>query len=194
MRSIPTLTTPRLTIRPFVMDDLLTIHAILDRCFGDGSKIDDPAALAERREWLQWQILNYDGLARLYQPPYGDRAIVHTDSNALIGAVGLVPCLGEFGQMPYFGGQPNAPRIAEVGLFWAVDPAQQGHGYATEAARALIDFMFTQEKLHHIIATTEYDNTASQAVMRKLGMRLEHNPFPDPPYMQVVAVSENPNL
>lgn len=192
MRSFPTLTTSRLTVRPFVMADLHAIHAVLDRCFGDGSKINDATALAERREWLQWAVLNYDALARLFQPPYGDRAIVLSDSGELIGSVGVVPYIFEMGQMPSFGSRVNPLRTAEVGLFWAVDPAHQGHGYASEAGHAVIDYLFTHERLDHIIATTEYDNLASQGVMRKLGMRLERNPYPEPFYLQVVGILENP--
>lgn len=38
---------------------------------------------------------------------------------------------------------------------------------------------------------TEYDNLASQAVMRKLGMRLERNPLLEPRWLQVVGILEN---
>ncbi len=42
-----------------------------------------------------------------------------------------------------------------------------------------------------MIATTEFNNVASQAVMRKLGMRLERNEYNQPPWLQVVGVLEN---
>ncbi len=191
MREIPNLETQRLLIRPFEMDDLHAIHAVLDRSFGDGSHANDPIAIEQRRAWLQWAAINPHELANLSQPPYGDRAIVLKATGELIGGVGLVPCLDSFEQLPSFGGRPNAPRTAEIGLFWAVDPAHQGKGYATEAARALIDFVFREEKLKRIVATTEYNNFASQAVMTKLGMRLERNPYPEPPWLQVVGILEN---
>ena len=191
MREIPNLETQRLLIRPFEMDDLHAVHAVLERCFGDGSRANDANAIEERHPWLQWASMNPHELAKLSQPPYGDRAIVLKATGALIGAVGLVPCLDAFDQLPSFGGTPNAPRTAEMGLFWAVDPAHQNKGYATEAARLLIDFMFGEEKLKRIVATTEYDNFASQAVMTKLGMRLERNPFPEPPWLQVVGILES---
>ena len=191
MTAIPPLETERLLIRPFVMKDLDAIHRIMDVCFDDGSHVNDAAALAERREWLQWAILNEQQLARMYQPPYGDRAIVLSQTNQVIGGVGLVPCVDVYEQLPGFGGNHNAKATAEVGLFWAVDPALQGQGYATEAARALIDFLFTQRNLKRIIATTEYDNVASQGVMKKLGMRIERNPLPEPPWLQVVGVLDN---
>ena len=42
------------------------------------------------------------------------------------------------------------------------------------------------------MATTEYDNHASQAVMRKLGMTLTRNPHSEPELMQVVGVKYAP--
>jgi RimJ/RimL family protein N-acetyltransferase len=47
-------------------------------------------------------------------------------------------------------------------------------------------------QLRRLIATTEYDNAASQAVMRKLGMRLVHNPNPEPAWFQVVGCLDQP--
>lgn len=188
------LQTQRLSIRPFIIDDLRTIHRILDQTFGDGTLVDDEAALQERRSWLEWQRLNQIWHANLFQPPYGERAIVLKATDAVIGAVGYVPCLDKFEQIPALRVAEQASDYAtpEVGLFWAIDPALQRHGYATEAAQALIDNAFTQWRLRRLIATTEYDNAASQAVMRKLGMRIEHNPLPEPPWLQIVGVLDNP--
>ena len=47
------LETPRLHIRPFVLEDTPAIHRILELCFGDGTQIDDPEALRERESWVQ---------------------------------------------------------------------------------------------------------------------------------------------
>ena len=55
----------------------------------------------------------------------------------------------------------------------------------------MIDDAFTRLRLKRIIATTEYDNHASQVVMHKLGMRLEHNLPPEPHWLQVVEILEN---
>ena len=187
------LETPRLVIRPFMMEDLPVIHRILDLTFGDGSQIEDEAALAERRSWVQWSILNQEWLPKLHQPPYGDRAIMLKATGALIGSVGYVPILDVNEQIPGLraADQPSGYTTPEVGLFWVIDPDHQRQGYATEAAQALIDQAFTQWRLKRIVATTEYDNLASQAVMRKLGMRLERNPLPEPHWLQVVGILEN---
>ncbi len=76
-------------------------------------------------------------------------------------------------------------------MFWATRTAYLRQGYATEAARALVDFAFGTMHLARLIATTDHDNLASQAVMRHLGMSIERNPRPDPPWFQVVGVLRN---
>lgn len=188
------LETPRLIVRAFQPDDLHAIHRILDLTFGDGSKIADEEALAERRSWLEWSRLSAEWFPKMFQPPYGDRAVVLKSSNKVIGAVGLVPCFDVFEQIPGLGrgGPPSANRVTEMGLFWAIDPDHQRQGYTTEAAQALIDFAFQQLCVKRLIATTEYDNAASQGVMRKLGMTLARNPLPNPPWLQVVGILANP--
>lgn len=184
------LETPRLFIRPFVMDDLDAIQRILIDAFGEGPTLD------ERRTWLQWSVLNYDALARLYQPPYGDRAVVLKSEQRLIGSVGLVPVLMPLGKLPYYKALGDTSNdnlhLPEMGLFYGFDSAYRRHGYATEAAQALIDYAFSTLKLKRMVATTEFDNEGSMGVMRKLGMTIERNPTPgDPFYMQVVGILEN---
>jgi RimJ/RimL family protein N-acetyltransferase len=184
----------RLTIRPFIEDDLMPIHALLDRAFNGGALVEDAAALAERRSWLQWSILSQRWFPALHQPAYGERAVVLTTTGELVAAVGLVPLVDVYDQIPElrWSGAALPGATAEVGLFWATDPAHQGRGYATEAARELIDHAFETLRLARILATTEHDNQASQAVMRKLGMRITRNPLPDPHWLQVVGVLNRP--
>ena len=185
--------TQRLIIRPFVLDDLPVIHRILDQTFGNGMHLNDPAALDERRSWLQWSILNQVWLPEQHQPPYGDRAIVLKSTGALIGSAGFVPLLDVYEQIPELCPPTGASgyNTPEVGLFWVIDPNQQRQGYAAEAAQALIDFAFKHLRLKRILATTEYDNVASQGVMRKVGMTIARNPRPEPPWLQIVGVLEN---
>jgi RimJ/RimL family protein N-acetyltransferase len=188
------LETVRLIIRPFAPDDLHVIHRILELTFGDGTKITDEEALSERLSWLDWSRLSAEWLPMMFQPPYGDRAVMLKSTDEVIGAVGLVPCFDVFEQIPGLNrsGSPSTYRVAEMGLFWAIDPEQQRRGYATEAAQAMIDFAFQQLRVKRLIATTEYDNAASISVMRKLGMHIERNPFSEPPWLQVVGVLDHP--
>lgn len=183
------LRTDRLVVRDLAMADLDDVHRMLDVDLGVGDR-----SRAERAEWLQWTVLDYAQRRRSHQPPYGDYAIGLPASQALVGVVGLVPCLEPFGLLPSHSDQSSAYAFAvpEVGLFWAVAATHQGRGYATEAATALVEFGFRDLRLRRIVATTATDNTASIAVMRRLGMRVERNPFASPAHLQVVGVVENP--
>jgi RimJ/RimL family protein N-acetyltransferase len=60
---------------------------------------------------------------------------------------------------------------AEIG--WVVAPEHAGHGYATEAAAALLRICFTGLGLRRVVALCFADNVASWRIMEKLGMRRE---------------------
>ena len=62
-------------------------------------------------------------------------------------------------------------RQGEIGFIF--DPAHQGHGYATEAARALVAHAFEHYGLHRVSGRLEPRNLASARVLEKLGMRRE---------------------
>ncbi len=188
MRSMPVLESERLRIRPFLKIDLDPIHNILVSIGWVNPHLTRTQQRNDREQWLYWNILNHTQFGQLAQPPYGDKAVILKESGKLIGSVGLVPCLDAFGQLPYFGGNENCLHTTEMGLLWLIAPDEQGKGYATEAAQTLIDYAFDALRLHHIIATTEYNNHASQAIMQKLGMIVESNPFSAPSWLQVVGI------
>jgi RimJ/RimL family protein N-acetyltransferase len=62
-------------------------------------------------------------------------------------------------------------RLGEIGFIF--HPDHQGRGFATEAARPLLDFGFGACGLHRIIGRLEARNAASARVLEKLGMRRE---------------------
>jgi RimJ/RimL family protein N-acetyltransferase len=189
--AMPDLLTERLRIRPFRPDDLPAAHRILDLETKMGEY-----SLEQRAEFLRWADLNHRQLAALYQPPYGDRAIVLRDSGELVGSIGVVPMLLPFGLLPVFAQEvyPGQEQLSwpEIGLFWAVSSAHHGRGIATEAGRAVIDYLFSAVRVRRLVSTTEFDNLASQRVMVKLGMSLHRNPHPEPPYLQVAGLRINP--
>jgi len=61
----------------------------------------------------------------------------------------------------------------EGDLGFELSPKHWGQGYATEAARAMLGFGFTQLRLHRIWSWCIADNVASARVLEKLGMQLE---------------------
>jgi RimJ/RimL family protein N-acetyltransferase len=195
--TMKTIETERLTIRRLTMEDLNDCEQILiDAGWVDPNDTPEES-LSKRKTWLEWSVRNYDALANLYQPPYGDLAVTLKGETRLIGSVGIVPGLAPYGQLPYYKalGLAGDERLffPEVGMFWAFLKPHRGKGYATEAAQGLVDFAFSVLKLRRILAWTEYENENSMAVMRRLGMTIEKNPLSDPPWFQVVGILENPD-
>lgn len=195
MLHVPTLETDHLLIRRFTLDDLPAVSEVLDGALAEAAG-SEPLLVAKRQAWLEWNVRSYDQLAQLDQPPYGERAIVLRETGALIGACGYVPCLTAFGQLAdlRIADQPVEDGLTspEVGLFYAIAPEHRQRGYASEAAQALIDHAFAVMQLRRIVATTDYENAGSIGVMRKLGMTILTNPFPSPPWLQVVGTLTNP--
>lgn len=62
-------------------------------------------------------------------------------------------------------------RTGEIG--WALTRAFQGEGYATEAARAVLDLAFGELGLHRVTAELDPRNEASITLCLRLGMRHE---------------------
>ena len=62
---------------------------------------------------------------------------------------------------------PFAPAVE---VEWRLHPDHWGHGYATEAAAASLQFGFDEAGLDEIVAYTTTLNGRSQAVMERIGM------------------------
>lgn len=83
----------------------------------------------------------------------------------------LAICLstGEFVGRLGLGLQNESIREWEIG--WAILPQEWGKGYATEAARRLLEHVFDELNAHRVVAFCHASNAASERVMRKLGMK-----------------------
>lgn len=64
-------------------------------------------------------------------------------------------------------------RDAQAELGWILDPEQHGHGYATEAVRAIVGLCFGPLRLRRVYAECFADNEPSWRLMERLGMRRE---------------------
>jgi ribosomal-protein-alanine N-acetyltransferase len=65
------------------------------------------------------------------------------------------------------------PEGATAGIGYNVARHLWGQGFATEAARAVLDWAFRDLRLRRVFATADARNLASIRVMQKLGMRHE---------------------
>jgi RimJ/RimL family protein N-acetyltransferase len=84
-------------------------------------------------------------------------AIALKESDELIGDIGV--CVRSPGD------------VAEIGFSMA--PAAQGHGYATEACRAVIADLFATTNVRKVVAIIDARNEGAIALVRRLGMMLE---------------------
>ena len=73
------------------------------------------------------------------------------------------------------GAPPGWPGF-EVG--WGIAKEFRGKGYAVEAARASIDWVFATFEIDEIIHCIDPVNAASQAVARRLGARKDREDRP----------------
>jgi len=93
------------------------------------------------------------------QPPgLGLWALELKESGEFLGQVGLFPVEG---------------KGPEVEVAYELAPRVWGHGYATEAARALIEYGFDELQLRRIVALILPANTRSRNVASKCAMTLE---------------------
>jgi RimJ/RimL family protein N-acetyltransferase len=89
---------------------------------------------------------------------YGLWALEVRATGAFVGFTGLAPQTFE------------APFNPSVEVGWRLARGAWGHGYATEAGSAALDFAFEVLELDEVVSITTAGNLRSQAVMRRLGM------------------------
>lgn len=67
--------------------------------------------------------------------------------------------------------EDDSDEKAEIG--WILDPAASGHGFATEAAIAVLNVAFDHYGLHRVFAQMDSRNTTSANLARRIGMQEE---------------------
>ncbi len=148
---IPTLTTPRLVLRPFEpadLDELARIHT------------EESFWWFPRREGMgRGQTAEFLSrmLARYESDGFGIEALIDRESGAMIGWAGLA--------VPHF--LPEILPAVEVG--WRLSGPYRGRGLATEVGAAAVEFGFVAGGLDRIVSIYEPENVASGRVMERLG-------------------------
>ncbi len=145
------LKTDRLILRPLRSDDTDAFSAMnadpeVMRYFPACLDRDETEALTIRME------------RHLERHGFGWWALEVRDGATFIGFAGLLH--------PAF--QAHFTPCVEIG--WRLARAHWGKGYATEAARACLDFAFGELGLDEVVSMAVVDNLRSRAVMERLGM------------------------
>ncbi len=149
----PVLPTARLRLRPFTDADADALFALHSNAhvlrYWDSPPWREPAR-AERFIATCRQLADDGTGARL--------AIDRARDNAFIGWCGLTRW---------------NPTYRSAALTYCLDDAAWGHGYATEAAQALLRWAFDTLDLNRVQAETDTRNIASAHVLGKLGFARE---------------------
>lgn len=147
------LATKRLVLRAHIAEDAGPLHAIYSRpevarflLEGPWTEQDARTKVAERA--------NRTGLST----PSGALALVIEVDGRIAGDVAL-----------WWSDRDG--RIAEIG--WVLDPELGGHGYASEAAAAVVASAFDGYNARRLVARMDARNDGSAALARRLGMTRE---------------------
>lgn len=152
--------TARLTLRPAVPADAAAAWEWrglpeVSRWLGSApTRADHLAGYAHPRRLASTLIVERDGV------PIGDLMLKVMDAWAQAEVI-------------------ERARGVQAELGWALHPARQGHGYATEAVRAAIDLCFGPLQLHRVEASCFAANEPSWRLMERLGMRREQYTLAD---------------
>jgi RimJ/RimL family protein N-acetyltransferase len=146
-----TLRTARLTLRPWCDADRAPFAALnadpeVMRHFPAPLSREESDAFADRIE------------AKFAADGWGLWALETRETGEFLGFTGL--------NVPRF--EAHFTPAVEVG--WRLARSGWGHGYASEAARAALDYGFDTLQLPEIVSFTIPANTRSRAVMERIGM------------------------
>jgi RimJ/RimL family protein N-acetyltransferase len=159
-RSTPVLETERLALRAPRLEDANAIATLVnDRRIAENTlRIPHPYGLADARAFLATANTTDDETvflitARSAGTPAGISGGAVLGGNVL-GACGIARLDGKQPEIGYWLGVP----------FW-------GNGYATEAARAVIDHAFGDLGCEHLLGGARVSNPASRRVLEKCGFQ-----------------------
>jgi [ribosomal protein S5]-alanine N-acetyltransferase len=149
----PILDTPRLILRALRPGDLDDLYA-----YASDPEIDRFTPWTHYTALAQAQADLDEFLAEYEEHGLGAWGIEHRADRRLIGIATF---------------SPPHPRHRRVELGYTIARAYWGHGYATEAVQALLQFGFERMDLVRIEAVVLPDHAASCRVLEKAGMQYE---------------------
>jgi len=149
------LATERLVIRPYREDDATALHEV----FGSPEVMKwTPSPPSKSVAETAQRLARTRAFTARQSPGMGLWALELRKTSEFLGQVGLFPVEG---------------KGPEVEVAYELAPRVWGHGYGTEAARALVDYGFGELRLRRIVALILPDNARSRNVASKCGLILE---------------------
>lgn len=129
--------------------------------------------LIEARKIFQAQLDDWERQEAFYEKKINS---IHNgdDSNKFTWSIFLKSgeVIGQMTVQPSDFSEGN-PAIRDVG--WFINPIHHRKGYASEAAKAILDFMFNEVEIDKIITSAANVNIGSWRIMEKLGFKFTKN-------------------
>ncbi|HVZ92506.1 MAG TPA: GNAT family N-acetyltransferase [Rhizomicrobium sp.] len=144
---IPRLETERLILRGLRQEDFEPLAEIM--ADPDVARYLSGEPLTRAETWRSLAI----ALGHWKLRGYGLWAVERKSDGAFLGRVGMI--------------NPEGWPGLEIG--WTLGKPHWGKGYATEAARAAMDYAFCTQPVGRLISCIDPDNLASQRVAQRLG-------------------------
>lgn len=158
---VPILTSERLRLRRWTPDDVDFVFDMYSRWDVQRFLGRAPRAMTERDE-AEAAIARWSAVGDPGDSVHAMWAAECIDDGRLVGTLLLKP-------IPASSEQEPLPDSGDTEIGWHLHPDAWGLGYATEAARRVLEHAFAAG-LAEVVAVTYPENTASQAVARRIGM------------------------
>lgn len=176
MAIVPHITTERLLLREARRADFEAFASIVM----NPESATPPGPMDRRAAWRLFEAEQgawlVDGI--------GFWAIEDRETGAFVGGAGA------FHREPH--PEPKDLDANDLELGWSLALRFRGRGLATEAARAVVDFVFASKKAERVIALIDHDNSASIRVAEKIGMSYEREiQFYDCPLRRYVLTANS---
>jgi RimJ/RimL family protein N-acetyltransferase len=164
------LRTPRLLLRDWDEADLAAYFDLYSRWEVARWLGSQPRRALADLDQARAALGRWQAVAATLTAPYGLWAMVPQAGTVGQGVpAGPAGPGGPVGTVLLLPLRDEAGPTGEVEVGWHLHPDYQGRGFATEAAAALLDAA-AQAGLPRVLALTDPDNRASQAVAGRLGM------------------------
>ncbi len=146
---LPELESPRLRLRAFQESDTKELYQL----------------------WINPEVRRYLWDDQMISPDLAAETVRASLLSAETEALGMwMVFKKDTGNLAGFCGFRRIPGSSEVELLYGLWPGYWGQGLATEASRAIVEWLFATHDLDRVIAGADTANTASVRVMHRLEM------------------------
>lgn len=164
MKNIPVLKSNRIIVKPLTPDEIILYIS------NNNALTDKLGLLPGKRDISEALILNVHEHLLSY---------ISSDPESIFFATVWIVADSTLNRITghiHFKGKPDEEGMIEIG--YRTYEEFKGSGYTSEAAKLMVDWAFTDNRVKMINAFTKNENIASQKILKKCGFKI-HKQFSD---------------